>query len=132
MSTRRIQVLGCILVLVALAACTSSGLGVKKLGNKDAGSTVHISQGGTLEIALDCNPTTGYSWAIDGELPAQLEQVGEPKYVAGSNAIGAGGTDTWAFKAKAVGTGSLRLKYWRSFEPTATPPQSFFVTVYVK
>ena len=32
-----------------------------KLAAKDAGSTVKIRQGGTMEIALEGNPTTGYT-----------------------------------------------------------------------
>jgi inhibitor of cysteine peptidase len=90
-----------------------------------------MSAGQELQLTLDSNPTTGYSWALDGEIAPQLEQVGEAEYTAESTALGAGGTEVWTFKAKSSGSGTLRLKYWRSFEPDATPPETFDVTVEV-
>lgn len=124
-----------ILLLVAgitLTACGPQPAETVELTAGDSGSTEAMSVGQELRITLDSNPTTGYSWALDGELPPQLEQVGEPVYTAESSALGAGGTEVWAFKAMSSGSGTLRLKYWRSFEPDATPPETFDVTVEVE
>ena len=58
--------------------------------------------------------------------------MGEPEYTAGSSALGAGGTEVWTFVGKSAGDGTLELKYWRSFEPTATPAGTFEVKIGVE
>lgn len=98
----------------------------------DSSSEQRLTVGQELRVVLDANPTTGYQWAIDGELPTVLERVGEPDYEATSDALGAGGTETWTLRAVGPGAGLLRLKYWRSFEPTATPADDFEVKVIVE
>jgi len=119
-------------VVIVLAACAQGSAAPLELTQKDSGSTQALAAGQELRITLDANPTTGYMWAVDGAVPPQLEQAGEPEYTAESNAIGAGGTEVWTFTGKTSGKGTLRLKYWRSFEPTATPAGTFEVTADVK
>ena len=102
------------------------------LAAKDSSSTATMQTGQLLQITLDANPTTGYDWAIDGDVPAQLKQSGAPRLTSSSSAIGAGGIETWSFDARAVGTGTLRLKYWRSFEASTPPVRTFTVDVVVK
>jgi inhibitor of cysteine peptidase len=115
--------------LVSCAPKATSPLG---LGAADAGSRQILGIGQQVKISLDSNPTTGYRWAIDGTLPSQVEQVGESNYAAQSKAIGAGGVEVWTFVGKSAGVGTLKLKYWRSFEPTATPARTFEVGVEVR
>ena len=117
---------------VLLTGCAQRASAPVELTQEDSGTSQALSVGQELRISLDANPTTGYMWAIDGELPQQLEQVGDPEYTSESNAIGAGGTEVWVFRGLAAGEGTLKLKYWRSFEPTATPDDTFEVTVGVE
>jgi inhibitor of cysteine peptidase len=136
-----------VVVLVATVAlsagCASSGAdakqgtgtgGVVKVSGKDSGSTISIRSGQKLVITLDSNATTGYRWALDGDLPAQLAQIGESAYKAekhNDGRVGAGGTETWTFEGKSKGEGTIKLKYWRSFEPTAAPASTFEIKVRV-
>jgi len=99
---------------------------------KDTGSTHSMQVGQQLRVTVDANPTTGYQWAVDGDVPAPLAQSGHPIYKIGSGAIGSGGTEVWTFAARAAGSGTLKLKYWRSFEATTPPVKTFEVTVDVK
>src|SRR5690348_16900150 len=46
-------------------------------------------------------------------------------YQASSNAIGRGGTATFKFVARGVGTVTLQLKYWRSFEGDQSVTQGY-------
>ena len=119
-------------VAMVLAGCATKSAARLELTKKDSGSTQTLSVGQELRITLDSNPTTGYQWAVDGEVPPQLEQAGVPKYAARSGALGAGGTEVWTFSTVSSGEGPLELKYWRSFEPSATPAETFHVTVRVK
>jgi len=120
------------LVVLGVAGCSAAPKAAVELTDKDAGSTQQLAAGQQLKVTLEANPTTGYQWAIDGELPAQLKTQGEPVYSAESGAIGAGGTQVWTFVGTAAGDGELKLKYWRSFETTVPPVKTFSVKVGVK
>ncbi len=121
-----------VLVAVVLAGCSGSSQGPIELTAAENGSTQNLAVGQELRITLQSNQTTGYRWDIDGALPAQLEQVGEPSYSSTSTLVGGGGAEVWTFKGKASGTGELKLKYWRSFEPSVAPADVFSVTVNVE
>ena len=122
----------CLVVCVVVSACTTGPKAAIDLTAKDSGSKQTLAVGQQLRVTLDANPTTGYQWAVDGSLPAQLTQVGSAAYTSHSTAIGGGGSDLWTFVGASTGTGSLKLKYWRSFEPTATPVKTFEVQVDVR
>lgn len=103
-----------------------------ELTGQDSASQQTLAVGQQLKITLDSNPSTGYRWAVDGAVPPQLEQSGEAQYAGKSNALGAGGAEVWTFVGTSVGKGTLKLKYWRSFEPTAAPANTFEVSVNVR
>jgi inhibitor of cysteine peptidase len=96
----------------------------------DDGTSVALDVGDRLIVTLEGNPTTGFTWEVDGTVPANLVQLGQPLFVADSDAIGSGGTFTFRFEAVASGSGTLRLIYHRPFE-TVAPEDSFEVTVTV-
>ena len=126
--------------LVALAGLVSACSGKTNpeppaplaLAKAESGTTQDLQIGQELRITLDANPTTGYQWDVVGEAPAQIERSGEPRFTSASDALGAGGTQVWTFVAVSAGEGTLKMKYWRSFEPTALPPAEFRVTLRVK
>lgn len=103
-----------------------------KLTEADNGKTVEVAKGGTVVVALKGNATTGYLWAVDGTLPSQLQPEGQPTYSADTTLIGSPGVATMRFKAVSAGEGDLKLKYWRSFEPTTPPVQTWSAKVVVK
>lgn len=117
------------LVLVGGCAANKSPVDVSVADNA---TTRQLVTGQKLRVSLESNPTTGYRWALDGSLPAQLAQVGQPQFTSHSNAVGSGGTELWTFVAKSSGTAPLRLKYWRSFEPTVPPIATFSLNVEVR
>jgi inhibitor of cysteine peptidase len=104
---------------------------VTKLIAGDAGSTVHLRQGDALEISLDGNPTTGYTWEVAPDAGALLVQQGNPEFKADSSALGSGGIMTLRFKADHQGTTDLKLIYHRTFEPNVPPLRTFEVKVIV-
>lgn len=120
------------LLIATLSACGSKAATPLELTSGDSGSTQVLKVGQQLTVTLDSNPSTGYAWAIDGAVPPQLEQSGESKFSSQSDLVGAGGTEVWTFVGAATGTGTLKLKYWRSFEPTVPPTNSFEVVVDVQ
>jgi inhibitor of cysteine peptidase len=95
----------------------------------DADKTVSTKPGQTLEVVLDANPSTGYTWQI-AESPEFLKSEGEPTFEseAKEGAVGAGGKQTLTFAVTAAGTGELSLTYSRPWESVA-PAETFKVEV---
>ena len=126
------------LLLVLLPACGptqepgSSVPNEVKLTKVDAGKSVEIAQGGTLEIALEGNPTTGYTWEVGSGDEKILKLEGEPDFKAESDAVGAGGMMTLKFKAESAGKTELKLVYHQPWEETQEPAETFDVSVTVK
>ena len=95
----------------------------------EAGDSISVENGGTFVIALEANPTTGYSW--EAEPNDNVELVSSKQVQGGSNAIGAPGTQQLTFKAVKTGSSTLTLNYLRPFESGVPPVQTedFDVTV---
>ena len=131
MSMNKTLLFTCIVLCTALAACGPLGSSPKTLTQKDEGSTVHLKVGDILEVELEGNPTTGYTWEEAPGGCEQLSQQGQPKFEPSTNALGSGGTMTLRFKAVQQGTCALKLVYLRTFEPNIAPLSTFEATVVV-
>ena len=119
-----------VLAAVAGAGCAAS---VVLLDGGDSGSEVQVGIGQTLDVKLESNPSTGYSWQVV-EVPDVLEQVGEAAFAteADGDVVGAAGTETLQFTALGAGTGTLLLEYRRPWETDAAAEEVFEITVTVK
>lgn len=102
-----------------------------KLSTKDAGSTVNLKLGQIMDITLEGNPTTGYTWEVAPDSGTLLAQQGEWEFTPDSNALGSGGTVTLRFKAIQSGNAVLKLIYHRTFEPEAQPIHTFEINLVV-
>ena len=123
-----------VLVLPACGPTTDGGDAPKevKLTEKEAGESVEVAKGGTLEITLEGNPTTGYTWEVESVDDKVLKQEGEPDFKADSDAMGAGGMMTLKFKAEGAGKTDIKLVYHRPWEEGEAPAETFEVSVTVK
>ena len=124
------------LLVLALPACGPTGGGGApkevKVTEKEAGESVEVAKGGTLEITLEGNPTTGYTWEVESVDDKVLKLEGEPAFEAASEAVGAGGMMTLKFTAEGAGKTDLKLVYHRSWEEDEDPAETFEVSVTVK
>lgn len=99
----------------------------------DSGKTVIVKPGNTIEINLEGNPTTGYSWSADGD---GLKVVGDPNgtYVmdeAAPGMVGVGGTFTFTYEAATDGIYTITAEYARPWETDVEPAETFTLTVIV-
>ena len=94
---------------------------------------VSLRVGAVLEVRLEANHTTGYSWVFAPAVNPVLMRQGKAVYqehVAGGT-VGAGGVEVWRFKAVKAGKQGLQFEYRRPWEK-GTPPAkmvTFSVTV---
>jgi inhibitor of cysteine peptidase len=88
-----------------------------RLTQEDDGGSFEIRAGGTIELTLEANPSTGYAWEMDDADPeaSLIEQIGEPTFVSDNpDAMGAGGVLTFTFRAVDRGEMVIRLVYLSS------------------
>lgn len=101
-----------------------------RVNEYENGNTVHVQAGDLLEILLEGNPATGYSWNVDQLDPAMLKQ-GQSDFIAASGGLGSAGTVVLHFEAVAVGTTVLTLHYKRPFEKGMLPLKVFKLSIVV-
>jgi predicted secreted protein len=97
------------------------------LTEADNNRTVQVDLGGTLELTLASNKTTGFEWAlVDEPDPGVVAIVYNGEYVpdnAPPQVVGSGGTQRWVLQAVGAGTTRLSLMYakpWESVQPADT------------
>ena len=119
-----------LIVLVPAAGCGHSK--EIKLDANDNGRQIEIEKGQILVIALEANPTTGYTWEMVESEEDVLQQIGEAEFQPRSKAVGASGTQTLRFRAVNAGQMGLELVYHRSWEEGVEPLEVFSISVVVK
>jgi inhibitor of cysteine peptidase len=128
------KLVGLTLILVLLTACaeTPSAIDLDAANN---GTTLETTSGQTINITLDSNFTTGYKWNLVTEPNAQVLKLLSSEYVAPAASspplVGAGGKEIWKFQTTGRGTTSLKLAYFRPFDPSQVAKE-FSATVVVK
>lgn len=122
-----------IIATIALLIIGGCGFGgtANQLREQDSGGSVELQPGEKLEIILDGNPTTGYTWEQTTGDEAVMKLDGA-LYSSESNLIGAGGTYLLRFSAIAPGETIITLIYHRSFESGVPPLRTFIVQVTVR
>jgi inhibitor of cysteine peptidase len=117
--------------ILPMAGCGGTS-GEVKVDDSYNGGQVVLEIGQVLVVSLESNPTTGYSWEVTEIDDAFLRQEGEVEFEAQSDLVGAGGIETFRFKALAAGEGQLELVYRRPWEEGIEPLEVFSIGVGVK
>ena len=106
-------------------ADTASETGGDSGTGGDDGSDVDPSAmriGEELEIALESNPSTGYSWAVQSPTDDAVLELVSTDFIepdAPDGMAGVPGTEVFSFRATGVGSVTVLLHYVRSWEPDA-------------
>ena len=123
MIMRALSVACCVFLAMAiLPGCSSP---VETLTLDDDGVRVVLSEGDTIEVALDGNATTGFSWVLVEFDDDVVAVEGDSAYeVEDTELVGVGGTWTWVLVARQPGETIVRFAYQRSWEDE--PPEATF------
>lgn len=105
---------------------------VVQVGESDGISTVMLRTGDTLQVTLEGNISTGFTWEIAGYDEAVIRPVGEQQLVRRGNGLGAGEDVVTRFEAVGAGTTVVRMIYHRQFEEGVAPLKTFEVVVTVE
>ena len=119
---------------LAMALFSSCGTNGASLTSADNGKQITLQSGDVMTLTLESNPTTGYSWQVLAIDNGVLVRDGDPTYKGASGSVkvvGAGGTETFRFKAVGAGETSLELGYMRPWEDVP-PIETFLVQIVVQ
>ena len=100
---------------------------------EQTGGQVSLKVGAVLEVRLEANHTTGYSWIAAPVANPVLMRQGAAKYEehASGGKAGVGGVEIWRFKAVKAGKQGLSFEYRRPWEKNTPPAKvvTYSVTV---
>ena len=118
-----------LVVMVAILLVTGCAGGVKTY--TDSTQTINTGTNQEFIIALDSNPTTGYSWQVSFDTTALelIEQTYELGEYAKEGIVGAGGTELFRFKALKSGDFQITFDYQRPWEDESIDQMIFTVEV---
>jgi len=127
------------IVLISLVAlmftlCLSSCFAGKTLTEKNNGGSIDLKVNDTVEIKLESNPTTGYSWFLGDNVDSTVVSVTGPEFIESKKdkeLVGAGGYEIFTIKAVSKGKTSIILNYERPFEEEEEPIDTFEITISV-
>ena len=77
----------------------------------------------TIQIALDSNPTTGYSWKWTNKERVTIVTSDGAAYIpiqVKKGIMGSGGKEMWKFIGVKSGTDSIKLEYRRPWDTSST------------
>jgi inhibitor of cysteine peptidase len=120
-----------IAIITMIAACTA--IKPLHLTAADNNRAVELTVGQDLYLELESNRTTGYQWWLTDSTEVVVVPIGKPTYTAPqSTGVGAGGTETWWFRAARLGSQTLTFEYRRSWEEGEKPAKTLRYDVTVK
>lgn len=120
-------------MILALVA----GTGKKQiLTQSQNGSRIKVIKGSEIQIILDSNPTTGFSWQIIAFDSSVIHLQSEEMLAKEKNAedeirVGTPGKQLFRFKALQNGKTKLLLDYRRPWEKTAPAANQFSIEITV-
>ena len=125
-----------LLILVTVAVIATylvTGCGAKVMAYSDPEETIDISADREfiILIALESNPTTGYSWeaSYDETMLELVEETYELGEYARQDVVGAGGTEFFRFKALESGEVEITMVYKRTWEEEGIDQKIFTIDV---
>ena len=107
------------LFCIAGLAFGENCLAAPLLTEADAAAPLGIHAGGTLDLRLSENPSTGYVWSVEFDPPDAAAIIAD-HWTATSDRIGAPGTRDFSIKIKQTGDLLIRAKIWRAWEGEAS------------
>ena len=118
-----------LMLVLSLSSCLVAG---KILTEKNNGDSLNLKINDTVEIKLESNPTTGYSWFLSDNVDETIVSVTSPEFMESKkdeDLVGAGGYEIFTVKAIAKGKIDIILYYERPWEEGVEPLETFEITI---
>ena len=123
------------LVALIFVLCFSGCSATRKtLTEKNNGDILSLKINDTVEIRLESNPTTGYSWILSDKVDNTIVSITGPEFIQSKEdkeMVGAGGYEIFSLRAISKGKTSIILNYERSWEDEVEPLETFEIIILV-
>ncbi len=130
MKMRRI---GWLMVALLVVACGTTIRSADVIYYDRTVTNVEVRQWQRFGVDLPSNGSTGYAWRLAEPLDDKIVTLIGSEYTeSGSDAVGAGGIETWLFRGNGLGVTTIRLEYVRPWEENAAPADTYRLTVRVR
>ncbi len=118
-----------VMMVLGGSACASDNEPIVVTADDD-GIELVVSSGDRIDVRLDSNPSTGYSWHPNSQAIESFARIAPVEYEAPSDdgRVGASGTELFRVEVLNEGAGVLRFEYIRSFDD---PPVAARVVEYL-
>ena len=121
------------IAIVALVTIACMALVPVMIRDADNGKTIDVLRYRTIKLALESNPTTGYTWQLTSPEDRRVLRLYYSAYRrTPTKLVGSGGYEEWKFRAMAPGTATVKAVYLRPWEGQTPPVKTFTVTIRVK
>ena len=125
--------LSMLVMMVVAVTCLVAGCGggVKAYSNPEETIDSGVNTEFIILIALESNPTTGYSWeaSYDETMLELVEETYELGEYAELGVVGAGGTELFRFRALESGEVEITMVYKRAWEEEGIDQKVFNVDI---
>jgi len=123
--------LATLMFALCFSGCSAVG---KTLTEKNNGDSINLEIDDKVEIKLESNPTTGYSWFLSDKVDSTIVSVTDPVFIESKKdkeLVGAGGYEIFTIKTISKGKTSIILNYERPWEEEVEPIETFEITISV-
>jgi inhibitor of cysteine peptidase len=118
-----------VLACGALAACDSNS-GTSPDEHSDPAVPIRVSLNDRPVLALESNPTTGFSWGLGRPLDESIVRLESSRYVDGkSTLLGSGGLEYWTFTAVGRGSTTILMRYAQPWQEAGATTSEFRIEV---
>jgi inhibitor of cysteine peptidase len=124
-----------VLLLITIPVLSGCMLSGKTLTENNNGQSLNLKANNSVVIKLESNITTGFRWNLSNETDTSIVSLVSSDYKQANTdnkLVGAGGYETFTFKANSQGNTSIILTYNKSWEEGVAPLKTFKINVTVK
>ena len=121
-----------LITTLILSGCMFSG---KTLTESNNGQSLSLKVNEMVQIRLESNITTGFKWNLSNETDTGIVSLissGYKRTSTDKELVGAGGYETFTFKAKSKGNTTIVLTYNKPWEEGVAPEKTFKLNIVVK
>ena len=124
-----------LLLLTVVYIFSGCNIAEKTYTESNNGDNLNLKINDVIRIRLESNITTGFRWNLSSKTDTGIVSLVSSDYnqaSADKELVGAGGYETFAFKATSQGNTTIALTYNKSWEEGVEPLKTFEINIVIE
>lgn len=123
-----------LLLLTTVYIFSGCNITEKTYTENNNGDNLNLKINDVIKIRLESNITTGFRWNLSSKTDTNIVSLvsSDYKQASADKKLGAGGYETFAFKATSKGSTTVILTYDKSWEEGVEPLKTFEINIVVE